>query len=885
MRRFLARFAACVRVRGREERLQQEIEEHLALQTAENLRFGLPPDEARRQAMLKFGAVEAIKEEYRDGRGLPFIESVPRDTRHAIRQLRKSPAFAVTAIVTLALGIGANASIFSVINSVILRPLPFADSDRLLSVRSLYTRYEPYPTELSYPNFFDLRAYNHVFEHLVSYRGSEFTLQTPDQPLHLEGEIVSWDLFPLLRVPLVRGRGFLPQEETRGTNVVVLGYSIWQSAFAGDPGLAGRSITINGKPFTVVGIAPQGFRYPIENPDVQLWTTIAQDAMAPADFHPVTIQRGARMINAIGRLKAGVSLEQARSQMDAIAANLARQYPDENKNVAHTSIRPELEELTGSTREPLLILMGAVGLLLLIACLNVANLLLARTSERAREFALRAAIGASRAVIVAQLLTESLLLSFFGAITGIVLALLTVRLVVRLAGAAIPRLDSTRIDSTVLAFCIGLALMTSVLFSLAPMTRIRKMELVEFVKEGTHGIARGRDRLRSALIVAQLALSLVLLSGASLLVTTFLKLERRDPGFRTDHLLKFEVSLPEAQYTVPKQIVFDDRILERLRMIPGVESAASGWPFPFEGDQVAISFDIQERPAPPSERPNADMAIVAPGFFHTLGIPLLRGRAFGQRDDLNAPPVVIVNQAFAQRFFPGEDAVGKQIRSGATFGNKGPVVETIVGIVGNAKQFALRSDPEPIYYFPYKQLPWGMGAFVMRTSVPPRSIEPAVRAVVASLDPQAPVYKVVTMEDSFSAAIDLPRLPMWLLGSFAGIALLLAMVGLYGVMAYSVSKRTREIGIRIAVGANRSAIVQMVFQQAAVLLVIGIGLGVAASRLTDRLLERMPFVVPLDTRWIVAVASLTMALTGAIAAYLPARRAACTDPVQALRVE
>src|SRR5579875_1403520 len=517
LRRFRIRLSASLRRQRGDERLRHEIEDHLAFQTEENIRAGMRPDEARRQAVLKFGPVEAVREEYRSERRLPFFEALIRDTRYAFRQLRGSPAFALTAIVTLTLGIGANTAIFSVIDAVMLRPLPYPNAGRLLSVHSLYTRNAPHPDTISYPNFFDFRAYNHVFSHLVSFHDDEFSLKAAGSPLHVAGEVVSWDLFPALGVSPVRGRGFLPEEEKAGSNVAVLGYGLWQTQFGGDADIVGRPVTINGKDFTVVGIAPRGFAFPIDHPDVQLWTTLAQDAWAPAGLDPLTVQRGARTLDLIGRLKPRATIEEARAEMDTIAAALAKQYPDDDKNVARTFIRPELEDVLGFSRAPLLILMAAVALLLLIACLNVANLLLSRLAERAREFALRAAIGASRFVILRQILTESILLALIGSVGGIGLALICIPALVRLAGTSVPRLENTRVDSAVLAFAIGTAFVAAILFSLAPLAQIAKTELIEFVKEGTRSISGGRDRLRSLLVVAQLTLGLVLLSGASLL--------------------------------------------------------------------------------------------------------------------------------------------------------------------------------------------------------------------------------------------------------------------------------------------------------------------------------------------------------------------------------
>jgi putative ABC transport system permease protein len=599
----------------------------------------------------------------------------------------------------------------------------------------------------------------------------------------------------------------------------------------------------------------------------------------------MTEQRGLRMLNVIARLKPGVSLEMAHAQMDTIAAALAKQYPDDNKNVVGTYVSPVLDELTGDTRRPLWILLGAVGLVLLIACANIANLLLARTAEREREFAIRAAIGASRGTIVRQLLTESLVLAAIGCAVGVLVAIVCVSLLLPLAGDSIPRIGEAAVDAEVLSFSVALALLTSLLFSIAPASRLARSELAGPLKEGSRGSVQGQDRLRNGLVVAQITLGLVLLSGAGLLVASFLHLLHRDLGLQPERVLTFNISVPEARYSEEKQAQFNNRLLDGLRALPGVTSVAEGVPLPLTGSQMTISFDIEEHPAAISNRPHSDIAIITPDYFHTLGIPLLDGRTFTERDDAKAPPVVIVNRAFSERFFPGENAVGKRMQPGASTRDGAAPMRKIVGVVGNALQRPLGPLAEPIYYLPYKQLIWFVPPIVMKTSVPPAAMESAVRSVVASIDKEVPIYDVQPMEDLLSVGIARPRFQMLLLGSFAVIALLLIVVGLYGVLSYSVLKRTREIGVRVALGASRRMVLGMVLKQAMLLVAAGVVLGLAGAFVAGRLLTNMLYGISPRNPLLLATACCAVTLTAALAAFLPARRAASIDPMQALRNE
>lgn len=817
---------------------------------------------------------------------LGVVEVIMWEFRHALRRLLRARSFTVPAVLTLALGIGVNTAVFSVMNAVLLRPFPYPESERLVSVQSRDTRGTPHPTMLSYPTFFDFRENNDVFEHFVSYRDDQFTLTGSGEPVHLRGFIVSWDLFPLLQVQPKLGRGFLPEDEEAGNRVVILSHALWDGQFGGDPAIVGRALTIDGVPYTVVGVAPAGFSFPLQNDPVQLWTTLARDAASPT-VTPVTEQRGARMLHAMARLERGVSVEQAQAQLDAVAAAIAREHPDQNKAIASTYVRPALENLIGETREPILILLGAVGLVLLVACANIANLLLVRTTEREREFALRAAIGAGRGRIIWQLTTESLTLSLIGCVLGVFGAYVLIELGLPFVASSvpIPRVQETTLDARVLVFAIALAAITGIVFGLTPAARIARVQLTESLKAGSRTSTDGSGRLRSSLTVAQIALGLALLSGAGLLATSFLHLLRTDLGFPLERLSTFSLNLPHSRYTVEAQLDFHARLMERLRHVPGVSAAALGRPLPLTGSHLSIAFNIEQSPSAPSERPSSDMSIVTPGYFETLGVPLLQGRDFTERDDAQAPPVLIVNRAFADRFFPGESAIGKRIEPGATSGDEGTRMREIVGVVGDVKQSPLSRQAEPIYYYPYQQLPWCCPSVIVRTSASALDVGSSIRTAVASLDEQLAVYDLRKLDDILAHGIARPRFAMLLLGSFAGLALMLTLVGLYGVLSYSVVKRTREIGVRIALGASREAVLAVVMRRAMFLVLAGITLGLAGTVAAGRVMSAMLYGTGPRNPLVLAFACAVIILTGAIAAYLPARRAALIDPIQALRSE
>jgi putative ABC transport system permease protein len=547
-------------------------------------------------------------------------------------------------------------------------------------------------------------------------------------------------------------------------------------------------------------------------------------------------------------------------------------------------VRPALEPLVGDSREPLVILLGAVGLVLLIACANIANLLLARTLARQREMSVRAALGASRWRVLRQLLTESVLLAVLGGAAGMIVAGYALSFLLPIGGESIPRLAQAALDARVFAFSLGLALLASVVFGMAPALQASRIDLTSALNQRSRGDSQRHDRIRSALVVAQVALGLVLVSGAGLLMSSFLHLEKSDLGLKTDHLLTFWFSLPDQQYNPTQQLVFYDQLLQRVAAVPGVQSAAGVWPLPLGGDNATVTFNIEERPETPSNRPGARMAFTTPAYFSTARIPLLKGRTFTQYDDAKAPRVLVVNKAFADKYFPGENVIGKRITPGATGpGDSKETPHEIVGVVGNAKLFALDPEPQPIYYFPYKQLAWQSPVMMLRTTVDPHTLQATLRKQVSALDPLVPVFQMYTMEDLLSTQITAPRFQTSLLGCFAGIALLLTMVGLYGVIAYSVTRRINEIGIRIALGASRRDVLAMVLRKAALLIASGLLLGLAGSIAGDRLLTGMLHGVSALDPTVLALSTLIVILTGLMAAFIPARRAAAVQPMTALR--
>jgi len=817
-----------------------------------------------------------------------------QDIRFGLRMLRKSPGFTVIALLTLALGIGANTAIFSIVNAVWLKPLPYPQSDRLVFMTSAFSiqgNVRNFAT--SYPDFLDWRATAKSFTGMASYHGDSFTLTGTAEPLHIDGVTVAGDFFSVIGAKPLLGRGFTQEDEKPGTRVVVLSHELWQSVFHGDREIVGQAVTLDKQRYTVVGIMPAGFAFPLDQIDPpKLWRTFAIESEtkdpvnAPAMTSPAA--RGAHFLSVIARLKPGVSFDQAREEMNVIARNLAAQYPDTNKKFPAVGMAPELEYLIGDVRSRMIILLIAVGMVLLIACLNVANLLLVRASKRSREIAIRASIGAKRTQIVRQMLTESLVLGVGGALLGIPVALWALKLFIALNAQKLPRIQSAGLDANVLLFTAGIAILTSLIFGLVPALRNSKPNLTEFMKEGRGSTASGaHQRLRSALVVLETTGGLVLLVVAGLLVRSFHRLVSVDPGLNPASVLTLTFDLPSTKYNDQQQIDFYTQLLARLRNVPGVVSAGAVTPLPLSNNNAMISFQIEGRPVPKAEAPSADIETVSPEFFHTFNIPLLRGRDFSERDDTKAPGVMIVNDAFARKYFPNEDPVGKHVTPGVANSGK-PQPREIIGVVGNVKARNLETEDVPAYYIPATQLNFGSMTVCLRTSVEPHSLTSAVRDVVASMDPDLPLYDVKTMNDYLAASVATPRFNAQLLEAFAGLALLLTGIGLYGVISYAVTQRTHEIGVRITLGATRASVVRMVLKSGLQLTGIGIVAGVVLSLIAARfatVFSNLLFgIKATDATTFVAVV-LMVAVVSLLACYIPAYRAAKVDPMIALRYE
>ena len=799
--------------------------------------------------------------------------------------LLKSPSVSIVATIALALGIGANTAIFSVVNAVLLRPLPFPDSDALVSVFETDTQRGLQRGSHSYPNFMDLRSQNTVFQHISTFRSGDYVMTGRGEPVRLQGAVVTADLFPLLGVAPVLGRTFVPDEDKPSENrVVILSHELFTQRFNSDPSILNQAITLEGRSFTVIGVMPPSFEFPIQNDPVELWTTIAGDA---SGSEPVTGQRGAHFLSVIGRLKSGVTKEQAQSELTTIGARLEQQYPDTN---THRSLRLEsaLTALVGDIRPALLILLGAVACVLLIACANVANLLLARATSRHKEMAIRAAMGASRMRVIRQLLTESVLLSFVGGGVGLLLAVWWSDLLVALGKEDIPRAVHVGMDWRVLGFTLGVSLLTGLIFGLAPAFHSSKTELVDALKEGARGTSEGarRNKVRSVLVVSEIAVAVVLLVGAGLLIQSLWRLRKVNSGLQPENVLTFNVGLPEIKYNSDKQGKFFIDLKSRLESTPGVQSASTIYPLPLSGDRFSISFEIEGRPMAPKDHPSADFFTTGVGYFRSMGIPLIKGRDFDDRDKHGSTPVIIITDTFAKQYFPNEDPVGKRIHPGiSSYEDEDSTMREIIGVVGDVRNRGLNTPSRAAYYVPQTQIPFSQMVGVVKTTGEPRSLISAVTKEVAAMDADIPLFGVKSMEEYLSASVAAPRFNTTLLTIFAAVALVLTIVGLYGVMSYSVAQRTNEIGIRLALGAQSRDVLLMIVKQGSFLILLGLAIGLAGAYAATRVIASLLFGVTAKDPFTFAAVAALLALVALFACYVPAWRATKVDPMEALRCE
>ncbi|HEX8280436.1 MAG TPA: ABC transporter permease [Chthoniobacterales bacterium] len=816
------------------------------------------------------------------------------DIRYGLRQLIKNPGFTFVAILTLALGIGANTAIFSVVNALLLKPLPFPASEQLVAIGMMNTR-EKEQTELgslSYPDFFDFREQNRSFASMAVYRDRAFALTSEEGATSLRGVKVSAEFFDVLGVKPVMGRAFVRADEQAGGGPgglkVLISEDFWRRHFGGDKNVLERTIELDRRQYAVLGVLPRGFQFPIQTEPLDFYVTIAEDAVNADGSSPQTEQRGNHSLECLGRLKQGITISQAQADLGTIAANLEKQFPETNSyfGVACKALR---EDLIGDVRTALYVLFGAVVCVLLIANANVANLLLARASVRGKEMALRAAMGASRARIIRQLLTESVMLSAIGGILGLVIAQWGTEALIRTVPQNIPRISTIQLDAVVLGFTLLVSLATGVIFGLVPAWQASHVDLNSSLKSGSRTGSGGerKGRLRNGLVMAEVALALVLLICAGLLIQSFTRLGRVQPGVKTERLLTARIQLPDIAYPKNENIIaFYDQFLPRVRALPGVEAASAIVPLPLSGSNMVTTFDIEERPLPDGQQAGAPIRLVAKDYFTTMGIAVRQGRVFDETDRFDSPPVVIVNERFAQKFFPGQNVVGKRIKPGFAADDSGEKMREIIGVVTNVKHLSLKNEDSPEMYVPQTQIPISIMSLVVRTSVSnPGALTSAIRQELAKMDASIPLTQVRIFDEYISRSLARPRFNALLLSIFAGTALVLTAIGIYGVMAYSVAQRTNEIGIRIALGAAKSNIFRLVVGQAMGLVAISVVVGLVGAFAATRFLRSLLFGVgawdPVTFGGIVFLISAVAFL----AAWLPARRAAKVDPIIALRAE
>jgi putative ABC transport system permease protein len=808
------------------------------------------------------------------------MNNLLQDLRYAFRLLLKNPGFAAIAVLTLALGIGANTAIFSVVNGVLLRPLPFRDPSRLVFVAEKNT----YGTlSTSYQNFLDWRDQSHSFESMEATRSTASTLTGVGEPERLNVQFVTAGLFPMLGITAHLGRTFLPEEDRpNGAPVVLLSYGLWQRRFGGSQEIIGKPINLDSRPYTVVGVLPGGFQI-FQPTDVFLpFTPWAKTLPDDRNWHPG--------IFAIARLKPGVTREQARTEMIGIAKRLEEQYPLYNTAKSADVVGLQ-DQIVQNSRPALLLLLGAVSFVLLIACVNVANLLLARAANRGREVAIRTAMGAGRGRIIRQLLTESILLSLSGGVLGLLLAIAALGPLLRISAGSVPPAAPIGLDRWVLAFTAGVSLLTGLVFGIVPSLRTARLDLRETLNEGARGSTAGpgQHRLRGALVAMEIALAMLLLVGSGLLLRSFSRLQEVPPGFQPDHLLVADLPLSQTAYSKPEQrYEFFDRLVERAQALPGVRSAAAASFLPVSGGGSVIHFNIKGHPPKtPHDFIAAGYRTITPKYLETLGVPLLRGRLFTAADNEKSQPVVVINATMAKNFFAKEDPLGKFMQIGATPLDEVPWMQ-IVGVVGDVRP-GLGLDPQAEMYLPYRQadlvLPVFQLSIVLRTAADPLLQASALRSALAEIDPNQPLVRVRTMEDNMTATVAQPRFRTWLIGIFAMLALVLSAVGVYGVMSYTVTQRTSEIGVRVTLGAQSSDVFRSILSEGLRFAVIGLGIGLVAALALTRLLQSFLFGVSAYDPLTFAGVAVLLTLVALAASFFPARKATLVDPIIALRYE
>jgi putative ABC transport system permease protein len=880
LRRELSKLAALFRLRKPVEDLEEEIRAHLEMEERENLEAGMSPEEAHYAALRRFGNVPLARERSREMWGWNSLATLWQDIRYGLRQLRRNPGFTIVAVLTLAIGIGANTAIFSVVNASLLQPLPFTDPDRIVWIG------EKDHGSVAPANFFDWRRQNHVFSAVSAYFSWGANLVARGQPRRINRTTCSFDLLKLLGVRPALGRDFLPTDERAGhISVAVISHSVWRENFGGDPRAIGGSIAIDGKEFTIIGVMPAGFRYP---GDTEVWVAPEREVPEPpVDIGDVTQNRGLRYLAVIGRLAPGVTLERARGEMDAIADRLATQY-HEGTHEHGVTAEPLKQIMVGNVRPLLLILLGAVGLVLLTACANVANLMLARARVRSAEMAVRSALGATHLRLVRQAFTESVLIALVGGALGLLLSAAATRLLLRIGLEIIPQVGIVRMDGVVLGFTLAISMLIGILFGLAPVLQLRRVNVNDSLRHGARRVTGGRELLRSSLVISEIALALVLSTGAGLLMRSFIGLSHQARlGFNPEKVLTFSVAPTGARYrTASQQALFYRRTLERLRALPGVLEAGvvNSLP-PYSEARGAINI-AEHGSHVDEDLPHGAFTVASPGYFQSLQIPLVRGRTFSARDSTDAPKVAVINQTLAHTLFAQQDPLGAHVKWFNTNEQAKPVWLEIVGVVGDVKNYEPGADTVPEVYASYEQETWGADmSFVLRTASNPASLAAEARTVIQSTSPDVPIFQVRPLSQALAQSISEPRFNLLLFAMFAILAVVLAAIGIYGVVSYLGTQRAHEIGIRIALGASRSDVLGMVMGNGIKLSLVGVGMGLVCNGVLTRLMARLLYGVRPSDPATFALVSIVLGAVALVASYIPARRATKVDPMVALRHE
>jgi putative ABC transport system permease protein len=875
-----------------EAEIVEELAQHLEDVYQRSRNAGATEAEATSAALKELATDDLLQKEMRRSQ-TPFkappvaggptnaniVADLLHDLRYAARLQRKNPGFTIVAIIALALGIGANTAIFSVVNTVLLRPLPYKDPERLVMVWEDATKHG-YPRDTpAAANFVDWRDQNQSFEGMAAIADTSFNLTGSGDPERLEGRRVSANMFPLLGVEPHIGRVFTAAEDQPGAQrVALLSYALWQRRFGGDTGIVGKALTLNGESHVVVGVMPARFQFP--SSDDQVWVPVAFTQQEAGN-------RNRHYLQVLARLRPGVSLDQAQSEMNTIAARLQQQYPQSNTDLG-AAVQPLHEHLVGDIKPALLVLLGAVGLVLLIACANVANLLLARAAVRQKEIAVRVALGARRWRLIRQFLTESVLLSTFGGLVGLAIAYGGLVLLKASIPENISQARDISMDLRVLGFTFLVSVATGLIFGLAPALQAARFNQIDTLKEGGRDAATGGSgkRLRGLLVTAEVAISLVLLIGAGLLINSFLRLRNVDPGFRTDNLLTMKIVLPEPKYEeMERRSAFYTELINRVQSLAGVRSAAvtSNLPLYRQGNSIGVGIEGQPDPPPGQER-IVVTRIISPGYFDTMSIPILRGRGLTEQDTETTPNVVVVSETMARRYWPGEDAVGKRIAAGRIRSPEDWI--QVVGVVKDVRQFELNAEPRPQMYLTYRQAGFfDSRDLVVKTDVDPASMAATVRKAVWEIDKDQPVSNIQTMDEILADSIARQRFSMLLLAIFAAVALVLAGVGIYGVMSYSVAQRTHEIGIRMALGAQTGAVLKLAVGYGMKLVIAGIAIGLIAAFALTRVMSTLLFGVTATDPTTFTLISLLLIAVAVLASYVPARRATRVNPIIALRYE